>query len=155
MDLYTIAVIRNCTSILKCLQKFEIPAKDFGPMNALDFAICLNRRDCIDILSCTFQRKLTDLAVASPLLEIQRFGDEESTIMGMVFGSMGMINSVKYKRNPLMSQYLEEIIRAGYNVNFEEPNGMTAFQLAIYRNDYASVRTLLQTVPIRSLGKVS
>ena len=144
IDLYTVAVLRNCTSILKCLQKFEIPAKDFGPLNALDFAICLNRRECIDILSCTFQRKLTDLADASPSLEIQRFGDEESVVMGRVFGCMGMINTVKYKRNPVMSQYLEEIIRTGHNVNFEDPNGMTALQLAIYRSDYSSVRTLLQ-----------
>ena len=139
--MYTVAVLHNSASILKCLQKFEIPAKNYGPMNALDFAICLNRRECFEILSSTFQPKLTNLETFSPLLEIQRFQDEGSAAVRRV---QSRNFSFKEIGNQDMSQYLEEMIRAGHDVNYEETTGVTALQLAIYRSDYKSVRTLLQ-----------
>ena len=152
VDLYTVAVLKNSTSILQLLKKFDIPAKDQEPMNALDFAVSLNRTECIEIISSTFQRK-ADFENVSPLIEVQRLKKAVPRVPYVPGIYVNRDAECAYIDNVEMNRYLEELLEAGYDMNSEDSKGITALQLAIYRRDNVSVRTLLQNGANPFLGQ--
>ncbi|KAK3089253.1 hypothetical protein FSP39_002112 [Pinctada imbricata] len=136
IDIYTLAVLQNHPDIIEVLLRHKVPVihMENVKFTALDFAIRFQRERCCEILRRAGHTMLENTLDTSPLIEIQRLADYRFFAKTLSF-----VNLVK------------EL--SGFNVNFEDQNGITPVQVAIKRRDYDTVRVLLQNGADLFLGQ--